>query len=105
MSGSYASSGVQFLNGTLPLLAALLASGGSGLTLADCVSAVTYHAYTSGPPENTYDAFGINTQSFLLAKSNVSAFLRLATLSFSWGSFTSQVCFSMQMPRNDVNNV
>ena len=45
LSGGYASgAGVAFVNGSLPLLARMLASGGSGLTLADCVSAVTYHA-------------------------------------------------------------
>lgn len=50
-SGGYVSAGPAFLDGSLPLLKEQLA--GSGLTLEDCVTAVSYHAY-SLKPENTH---------------------------------------------------
>ena len=57
MSGSYVSSGPIFLNGTLPLVEAKVKAMTPPLTLAQCVTAVTFHAYTGHGrgPEATYE--------------------------------------------------
>eukprot|EP00035_Acanthoeca_spectabilis_P026877 m.464571 g.464571 ORF g.464571 m.464571 type:complete len:665 (-) comp23580_c0_seq1:66-2060(-) len=55
LSGGYASAGIPFINATLPLLAGYLAAETPALTLADCVSAVTYHGYGGGAgPESNH---------------------------------------------------
>lgn len=58
LSGGYASAGISFLNGTLPILRDLLQAGRPRLRLEDCVAAVTYHAYTGTGtgPESTHAA-------------------------------------------------
>ena len=51
------SSGPIFLNGTLPLVEAKVKAMTPPLTLAQCVTAVTFHAYTGHGrgPEATYE--------------------------------------------------